>query len=176
MSPLRLLMSVIVGSLMFSACAAESEPPAAPVVVEVNPVTGEGLTNPNPTRIGNWATLPEGREWGSTAGLDIDPTDGHVWGYERCGSGSAGGPGVNCDNNPVDPIFKFDRHTGEVLTSFFCPWTRQIQLQKSLRRKLDRQQQAAKRQRAALQGDDQMGIIRNFQNSIGKLKLSKNVC
>ena len=88
------------------------------VVEGANPVTGEGLANPNPTRIGSWATLPEGREWGSTAGLDIDPTDGHVWGYERCASGSAGGPGVNCDNNPVDPIFKFDRNTGEILANF----------------------------------------------------------
>lgn len=85
---------------------------------EVNAVTGEGLPDPNPTRIGNWATLPEGRAWGSTAGLDMDQTDGHVWGYERCGSGSAGGPGVNCDSNPVAPIFKFDRHTGEVLANF----------------------------------------------------------
>ena len=50
--------------------------------------------------------------------MDTDPTDGHVWGYERCGSGSAGGPGVNCDNNRVDPIFKFDRNTGEVLANF----------------------------------------------------------
>ncbi|HAB29705.1 MAG TPA: hypothetical protein DCE19_03195, partial [Gemmatimonadetes bacterium] len=41
-----------------------------------------------------------------------------VWGYERCASGSAGGPGVNCDSNPVDPIFKFDRNTGEILANF----------------------------------------------------------
>ena len=83
-----------------------------------NAITGEGIPNPNPNRIGSWASLPEGREWGSTAGMDTDPTDGHVWGYERCGAGSAGGPGVNCDNNPVDPIFKFDRNTGEVLANF----------------------------------------------------------
>ena len=85
---------------------------------EVNAVTGEGLPDPNPTRIGNWATLPAGRAWGSTAGLDMDQTVGHVWGYERGGSGSAGGPGGNCDSNPVAPIFKFDRHTGEVLANF----------------------------------------------------------
>ena len=87
-------------------------------VAAINPITGEGLPNPAPRRVGDWATLPDGREWGSTAGLDIDPTDGHVWGYERCGSGSAGGPGVNCDSNPVDPIFKFDRQTGEILANF----------------------------------------------------------
>ena len=124
MSSLRFVMPVIVGTALVAGCAAESDPPAsttsaaADPVTAVNPVTGEGLPNPNPTRIGNWATLPEGREWGSTAGLDIDPTDGHVWGYERCASGSAGGPGVNCDSNPVDPIFKFDRNTGEILANF----------------------------------------------------------
>lgn len=83
-----------------------------------NVISGEGIPNPNPNKIPNWATLPEGREWGSTAGIDIDPTDGNVVAYERCGSGSAGGPGVNCDSNPVDPIFKFDRNTGEVLANF----------------------------------------------------------
>ncbi len=123
MSLLRLLTSVLVSAALFAGCAAESDPPAlsttpADPVTAANPVTGEGLPNPNPTRIGNWATLPEGREWGSTAGLDIDPTDGQVWGYERCASGSAGGPGVNCDSNPVDPVFKFDRHTGEILANF----------------------------------------------------------
>ena len=46
------------------------------------------------------------------AGIDIDPKDGHVWAYERCGAGTAGGGPVDCDNNPVDPVFKFDRHTG----------------------------------------------------------------
>ncbi|MEX2049238.1 MAG: peptidyl-alpha-hydroxyglycine alpha-amidating lyase family protein [Gemmatimonadota bacterium] len=83
-----------------------------------NVITGEGFPNPNPNRIGSWATLPPGRQWGSTAGIDIDPTDGHVWAYERCASGSAGGPGINCDSNPVDPIFKFDRNTGETLENF----------------------------------------------------------
>jgi sugar lactone lactonase YvrE len=83
-----------------------------------NYITGEGLPNPNPNREASWGTLPEGREWGSTAGIDIDPTDGNVVAYERCGSGSAGGPGVNCVTNEVDPIFKFDRNTGEILENF----------------------------------------------------------
>lgn len=85
-----------------------------------NPVSGDGIPNPNPNRIGNWASLPAGREWGSSAGIDIDPTDGNIWAYERCGSSLAWqqGPGGNCDNNPIDPIFKFDRNTGEVLANF----------------------------------------------------------
>ena len=71
------------------------------------------LPNPNPTVILDWAPLPDGREWGSTAGVDIGP-DGHVWAYDRCGGSQFGG----CDNSDVDPILKFDRSTGEVLTSF----------------------------------------------------------
>ena len=83
-----------------------------------NPITGEGLPNPAPNVTRNWGQLPEGRKWGTTAGIDIDPKDGNVWAYERCGAGTAGGGPVDCDNTPVDPIFKFDRHTGKVLANF----------------------------------------------------------
>ena len=84
-----------------------------------NFITGEGLPNPAPTVTANWGELPAGREWGSTAGIDIDPIDGHIWAYERCGARTFGGDvPVNCDSNPVDPIFKFDRTTGEVLANF----------------------------------------------------------
>ena len=72
------------------------------------------VPNPTATVILNWAPLPDGREWGSTAGIDIGP-DGHAWAYDRCGGGLDGG----CETNPeADPVFKFDRETGEVLTSF----------------------------------------------------------
>lgn len=84
-----------------------------------NPISGEGMPNPTPTVVPNWGELPAGREWGSTAGIDIDPTDGHIWAYERCGASSfGGGVPVNCDTNPVDPIFKFNRHTGEIMANF----------------------------------------------------------
>src|SRR5262245_34595028 len=83
-----------------------------------NPVTGEGLPNPAPKVTRNWGQLPAGRKWGTSAGVDIDPKDGHIWAYERCGAGTAGGGPVDCENNPVDPVFKFDRHTGAVLANF----------------------------------------------------------
>jgi sugar lactone lactonase YvrE len=83
-----------------------------------NPITGEGLPNPAPVVTRNWGELPAGRKWGTTAGIDIDPNDGHVWAYERCGAGTAGGGPVSCDTNPVDPVFKFDRRTGKVLANF----------------------------------------------------------
>ena len=93
---------------------------AAPMQVG-NPISGEGMTNPAPNVSQNWGELPAGRTWGTTAGIDIDPNDGHVWAYERCGAGAAGGAGggpVDCDNNAVDPVFKFDRHTGKALANF----------------------------------------------------------
>ena len=83
-----------------------------------NAITGEGLPNPAPIVTRNWGQLPAGRKWGTTAGIDIDPTDGNVWAYERCGAGTAGGGPVDCDNTPLDPVFKFDRKTGAVLANF----------------------------------------------------------
>ncbi len=83
-----------------------------------NPITGEGLPNPAPTVTRNWGELPAGRKWGTTAGIDVDPIDGNVWAYERCGAGTAGGGPVDCDNTPLDPIFKFDRKTGAMLANF----------------------------------------------------------
>jgi sugar lactone lactonase YvrE len=83
-----------------------------------NPITGDGLPNPAPTVTRNWGQLPAGRKWGTTAGIDIDPLDGNIWAYERCGASTAGGGPVDCDNTPVDPIFKFDRKTGAVLANF----------------------------------------------------------
>jgi hypothetical protein len=46
-----------------------------------NPITGEGLPNPTTKVIRNWGELPAGRKWGTSAGVDIDPKDGHVWAY-----------------------------------------------------------------------------------------------
>jgi DNA-binding beta-propeller fold protein YncE len=82
-----------------------------------NPVTGEGFPNPAPKVTRNWGQLPSGRKWGTSAGIDIDPKDGNIWAYERCGAGTAGGGPVDCDNTPLDPVFKFDRHTGAVLAN-----------------------------------------------------------
>jgi sugar lactone lactonase YvrE len=92
--------------------SASAQAPPDPSTV-TDPAT-MGLPNPNPVVTKGWGPLPGGREWGSTAGVDIDPIDGHIWAYDRCGGGLDGG----CDANPVDPIFKFDRETGEVMTSF----------------------------------------------------------
>jgi len=123
MSSSRFIRSALsaLGIVALAGCATESGPASAAGggMSAGNPITGEGMPNPAPTVIANWGELPEGRERGSTAGIDLDPTDGHIWAYERCGAGSFGaGAPVTCDSNPVDPVFKFDRHTGEVLANF----------------------------------------------------------
>jgi hypothetical protein len=91
-------------------------PPAGTTGTPADAVTDPALgnlPNPNPTVVLDWGPLPGDRVWGSTAGVDIGP-DGHIWAYDRCGGGLDGG----CDTNLVDPILKFDRNTGELLTSF----------------------------------------------------------
>jgi DNA-binding beta-propeller fold protein YncE len=66
---------------------------------------------PNPyTTVEDWATLPSGREWGSTGGVDMDRDGAHIWVAERCG-------GNSCAGEELDPILKFDS-TGRLVASF----------------------------------------------------------
>ena len=77
-----LLFTFGAGAILWGSLSAQSKVP--------NPITGEGLPNPAPRVTKNWGELPAGRTWGTSAGLDVDPKDGHIWGYERCGAGTAG--------------------------------------------------------------------------------------
>jgi sugar lactone lactonase YvrE len=78
---------------------------------------------PNPYRaIENWAQLPEGRTWGSTSAVDIDPDGTSVWVGERCGAFAPPGQlkaGVPfaCEGSKLDPILKFDA-SGRLVKSF----------------------------------------------------------
>ena len=57
---------------------------------------------PNPYHaIENWAKLPDGRTWGSTAGVAVDPDGTSIWVAERCGANS-------CAGSNLPPILKFD--------------------------------------------------------------------
>ncbi len=116
------MLSRRVLATLWIACAPVLLMPASAIAqsgsVAPNPITGEGLPNPVPNMTRNWGTLPAGRRWGTSAGIDIDPIDGNIWAYERCGSGALSGGGISCDTNPVDPIFKFDRQSGAILANF----------------------------------------------------------
>ena len=62
---------------------------------------------PNPYRvIQHWGQLPDGRIWGSAAGVAIAP-NGKVWGTERCGNQHS------CDGSNLDPVVEFDNNTGK---------------------------------------------------------------
>jgi DNA-binding beta-propeller fold protein YncE len=65
---------------------------------------------PNPFLAGaSFGQLPDGRKWGSTAGVDIGP-DGTIWAYDRCGANT-------CVGSSVTPIVNFDKN-GKVLHAF----------------------------------------------------------
>ena len=58
---------------------------------------------PNPFLPGtSWGSLPDGRRWGATAGVDIAP-DGSIWAYDRCGGNQNG-----CVGSKLTAIFHFD--------------------------------------------------------------------
>jgi NHL repeat len=82
---------------------------------------------PNPYRsIENWAKLPDGRTWGSTSAVDVDPDGTSVWVGERCGAFAppsqmarllAEGKPFACQGSTLDPILKFDA-SGRLVKSF----------------------------------------------------------
>ena len=88
------------------------QPGQAPQLMERLPNLTEALNDlPDPyTPEDNWVQLPDGREWGSTAGADIDPDGIHIWAIDRCGANS-------CADSPLDPLLKITPD-GEVVESF----------------------------------------------------------
>ena len=57
---------------------------------------------PNPYKlVPHWAQLPDGRMWGSTAGVDVDRNGFDIWAIDRCGANS-------CVESKLDPIVKMD--------------------------------------------------------------------
>ena len=66
--------------------------------------------------------MPDGRNWGSTAGIGLDKDGKSIWVAERCGAfapPSQVRPGVQfgCDGSNLDPVLKFDE-TGKLVKSF----------------------------------------------------------
>jgi sugar lactone lactonase YvrE len=66
---------------------------------------------PNPyTTVENWAKMPEGRTWGATSAVDIDPDGKSIWVAERCGANS-------CAGSDLPVVLRFDS-TGKMVKSF----------------------------------------------------------
>ena len=85
----------------------EQAPPESPL--------GARNDLPNPYWAGvSWGQLPNGRKWGSTAGIAVGP-DGNIWAIDRCGA--FGSRGTNCAGSPLDPVLEFET-SGKLLKSF----------------------------------------------------------
>ena len=74
---------------------------------DVPPATN--LPNPYQAAMRNWGVLPDGRTWGSTAGIEIGPRN-EIWAIERCGANS-------CDGSDLAPIQMLDLATGKPVKS-----------------------------------------------------------
>ena len=97
----RSAFSAILASvaLLMVAATSAAQPSYAPKNDESNPYQPGA----------SWGQLPDGRKWGSTAGVDLAP-DGTIWAYDRCG-------GNSCATSPVAPILHFDT-SGKLIASF----------------------------------------------------------
>ena len=72
--------------------------------------SNEPNSQPNPYRtMDHFGKLPEGRAWGSVAGIAVDSHD-HIWVAERCGANT-------CVGSTLDPIMEFDTE-GKLLKAF----------------------------------------------------------
>jgi sugar lactone lactonase YvrE len=66
---------------------------------------------PNPYQmIEGYFKLPDGRQWGSTSAVDIDPDGRSIWVAERCGANS-------CAGSKLPVVMKFDQ-SGKLVRSF----------------------------------------------------------
>ena len=72
---------------------------------------------PNPySTVENYFKLPEGRPWGSTSAVDVDPDGKSIWVAERCGQNGCWDRATG-QMSPVPVILKFDAN-GTLVKSF----------------------------------------------------------
>ncbi len=99
----------VIALTLLSGCAGEP-PELVSSTTELAPTND--VANPY-TTIEGWAKLEDGRTWGSTSSVDLDPDGVSIWVGERCGANV----GACTANTDVDPIMKFDAD-GNMLISF----------------------------------------------------------
>src|SRR6266508_4187558 len=94
------LASAIVAALAMSAGGAYTQGNVQPV---------NDLSNPYAT-VENWAKMPEGRTWGATSAVEVDPDGKSIWVAERCGANT-------CVGSDLPVVLKFDE-SGTLVKSF----------------------------------------------------------
>jgi streptogramin lyase len=77
--------------------------PASHALAQAAAQPQKGLRDPYDAPIAHWGTLPDGRTWGSTAGIEIGPR-GEIWAIERCGANS-------CEDSTLPPVHRLDLAT-----------------------------------------------------------------
>jgi DNA-binding beta-propeller fold protein YncE len=81
------------------------------IALGAGPARSQPADPPNPYKtVENWAKMPEGRTWGATSAVEIDPDGKSIWVAERCGANT-------CAGSSLPAVFKFDA-SGKVVTSF----------------------------------------------------------
>lgn len=74
-------------------------------------VGSAALSQDNPYQpVSGWAQMPEGRTWGATSAVDVDPDGRSIWVAERCGANS-------CVDSDLPAVLKFDA-SGRLVASF----------------------------------------------------------
>lgn len=68
-----------------------------------------GLPDPYNPPQRQWTKLPDGKPWGSSAGIEIGP-HGELWAIDRCGANS-------CDGSALAAVHQLDPATGKILRS-----------------------------------------------------------
>src|SRR5215472_12814680 len=73
---------------------------------------GANITTPNPyyETSPNWGRLPDGRSWGTSAGIGVDRDGANIWALDRCG-------GSLCTDSKLDPVVELDP-AGRVIRTF----------------------------------------------------------
>jgi DNA-binding beta-propeller fold protein YncE len=90
------VVAAVVAVVALSSASLEAQPPNS---------------EPNPYRtVEHWARMPEGRAWGSTSAVEVDPDGKSIWVAERCGANT-------CAGSNLEPVLRFDAE-GRLLTSF----------------------------------------------------------
>lgn len=103
--PALRVAAVLAAGLGLAAAAQSPQPPT------------NDAPNPYTTETG-WAKMPDGRTWGATSAVEVDPDGVSIWVAERCGANSCWNFTTSESTpSPLDVVLKFDAN-GTLVRSF----------------------------------------------------------